>query len=75
MDIDEVTLLYRVRRTVLQMLKDRGYIIKENRLVESKQDFADNYQDKGNKRDSLNMMVERRREQAESSEFVTEEEN
>ena len=76
MDIDEVTLLYRVRRTVLQMLKDRGYIIKEDKLQQSKQDFATYYHDRGNKRDCLNMMVERRKDQQlAASEFALEEEN
>ena len=41
--MDEPTLLYRLRKTVLQMLKDRGYIISENKLAESKKAFLEKY--------------------------------
>ncbi len=73
MDIDDVTLLYRVRKTVHQMLKDRGYIIREDKLKESKEDFAEWFSGKAKKRDALNIMVEKRRDQIEANEFAVEE--
>lgn len=58
MDLDEVTILYRVRKTVFQMLKDRGYIISEKRMQQTKQEFADSY---NGSRDSLNTLVTKRK--------------
>ena len=60
MDLDEVTILYRVRKTVFQMLKDRGYIISEKRLAQTKQEFQQWYQD-NKSRDSLNTLVTKRK--------------
>lgn len=57
MDLDEVTLLYRVRKTVLQMLKDRGYIVSDSKLNEKKDEFAKKY---NRSRDSLNLLVQKR---------------
>lgn len=57
MDLDQKTLLYRVRRTVLQMLKDRGYMISEEKLNQTREDFANSYNES---RDSLNMLVKKR---------------
>ncbi|CAJ1383513.1 unnamed protein product [Effrenium voratum] len=37
--IDEVTKLWRVRKTVFQMLNDRGYYVSERSLEEKKEDF------------------------------------
>ena len=56
--MDEVTLLYRVRKTVFQMLKDRGYVISEKRLAQTKQEFADTY---NGTRDSLNLLVSKKK--------------
>ena len=54
MDLDQFTLLYRVRKTVLQMLKDRGFAISEKKLLQLKEEFVANY---NGSRESLNMMV------------------
>jgi hypothetical protein len=43
MDLDQVTILYRVRKTVLQMLKDRGYLISEKKLTQTKAEFAETF--------------------------------
>ena len=55
--MDEATLLYRVRKTVLQMLRDRGYIISSNQLSQSKEDFKAGY---NLNRESLNMLVRKK---------------
>ncbi|CDW81674.1 polymerase ii (dna directed) polypeptide e [Stylonychia lemnae] len=57
MDQSEVTLLYRVRKTVLQMLKDRSYIVSDKKLNQTLDEFKASY---NGSRDSLNLLVERR---------------
>jgi DNA-directed RNA polymerase I, II, and III subunit RPABC1 len=59
MDLDEITAMYRVRKTVFQMLKDRGYIISERKLAQTKQEFADFYA--SGPRDKLNTLVTKRK--------------
>ena len=54
MDLSQITLLYRVRKTILQMLKDRGYTISEKKLAQTKQEFENGY---NGTRGSLNMLV------------------
>ena len=58
MDLDQVTILYRVRKTVLQMLKDRGYLTSEKKLSQTKAEFAATY---SGQRSSLNMLVTKRK--------------
>jgi DNA-directed RNA polymerase I, II, and III subunit RPABC1 len=58
MELDDLTVIYRVRRTVLQMLKDRGYVVSEKKLNQSKPEFKDSY---NGSRESLNMLVNKRR--------------
>ena len=67
MDLDQITLLYRVRKTVMQMLKDRGYIISEKKMLQSKEDFAQSY---NGTRDSLNMRVSKRLEEGDDPNSV-----
>lgn len=57
MDLDQTTLLYRVRKTVLQMLKDRGYIVSDKKLTQTIEDFRANF---NGSRDSLNLLVTKR---------------
>ncbi len=58
MDLDQVTVLYRVRKTVLQMLKDRGYVTSEKKLSQTKAEFTATY---SGQRSSLNMLVTKRK--------------
>lgn len=58
MDLDQVTILYRVRKTVLQMLKDRGYLVSEKKIAQTKPEFAATY---NGARGSLNMLVQKRK--------------
>ena len=57
MDLDQTTLLYRVRKTVLQMLKDRGYIVSDKKLNQNIEDFKSSF---NGSRDSLNLLVTKR---------------
>ncbi len=58
MDLDQVTILYRVRKTVLQMLKDRGYLVSEKKLAQTRDEFAATF---NMQRASLNMLVTKRK--------------
>lgn len=40
---DEITRVFKVRRTVLQMLKDRGYNIEESDIELKREDFVQNF--------------------------------
>lgn len=64
MDLDQVTILYRVRKTVLQMLKDRGYLVSEKKIAQTKTEFATSY---NGARGSLNMLVQRRKLEGQGS--------
>ena len=57
MDLDQTTLMFRVRRTVLQMLNDRGYIISHTKLNQTFEEFKESY---NGSRDSLNLLVTKR---------------
>lgn len=39
----EVTILYKVRKTVMEMLNDRGYVVEEFEIKMSKQEFLHKY--------------------------------
>jgi len=43
--LDEVTKLWRVRKTVFQMLDDRGYFVPEKSLAENKEEFESAWKD------------------------------
>ena len=44
-DLELKTNLYRARRTILQMLRDRNYIIPNHKLEMTHQDYIDTYKD------------------------------
>lgn len=54
MDDEVVTKLYRVRKTVLQMLNDRGYLVLDEELSQTKDDFREKFGDDP-KKDDLTM--------------------
>ena len=53
MNQDEIVVLYNVRRTVFQMLRDRGYTVSDQSYNQSLEDFKRGY---NNSRESLNML-------------------
>lgn len=56
---EEITNLYRVRKTVTQMLNDRGYFVTDDEMNMTKQQFIQHYG--GNMtRDSLFMLKNKR---------------
>lgn len=40
---DELTRLYKVRKTMMEMLNDRGYLVEEFEIKMSKQEFLQKY--------------------------------
>jgi DNA-directed RNA polymerases I, II, and III subunit RPABC1 len=52
---EEVTIgrLYRIRRTVMQMLRDRGYLVLEHELATSRRDFTHKFGDSFHREDLL----------------------
>ena len=51
--------LYAVRRTVLQMLHDRGYMVDQNDIDQSEKDFFEKFSTSP-QRDALTLLVQRR---------------
>lgn len=43
MDLPQDVLMFRIRKTVLQMLKDRGYAVAKKRLNQTMAEFKENY--------------------------------
>ena len=56
---EEITRLYRIQRTIMQMLNDRGYIVADHELNMTRQRFIDKYGEHL-KRDSLSIQKARR---------------
>uniref|UniRef100_A0A7S1SMF5 DNA-directed RNA polymerases I, II, and III subunit RPABC1 n=1 Tax=Tetraselmis chuii TaxID=63592 RepID=A0A7S1SMF5_9CHLO len=54
--MDNATKLFRIRRTCLQMLRDRGYLVSEAELNQSKENFTDKFGDEP-LRDQLTILV------------------
>ena len=58
MEVDEISNLFRVSKTVYQMLRDRGYIISEKKLNQTKEQFKESYDNTS--KNKLNILVEKR---------------
>jgi hypothetical protein len=43
MDITPKVLMYRIRKTVLQMLRDRGYVVSSKKLKQTIKEFEESY--------------------------------
>lgn len=56
---EEITRLYRIQRTIMQMLNDRGYIVADHELNMSKKKFVDKYGEHL-KRDALSIQKSKR---------------
>uniref|UniRef100_A0A803LGP5 Uncharacterized protein n=1 Tax=Chenopodium quinoa TaxID=63459 RepID=A0A803LGP5_CHEQI len=56
---EEITRLYRIQRTIMQMLNDRGYIVADHELNMSKQQFISRYGE-FLKRDALSIQKSKR---------------
>eukprot|EP00873_Tetraselmis_striata_P035384 jgi/Tetstr1/455648/TSEL_042459.t1 len=54
--MDNATKLFRIRRTCLQMLRDRGYLVSEAELNQTKESFTDKFGDEP-LRDQLTILV------------------
>lgn len=66
---EEITKLYRIQRTIMQMLNDRGYIVADHELNLSKQRFIDKYGEHM-KRDALSIQKTRRNDSSDQVFFV-----
>jgi len=40
---EEITRLYKVRKTIMEMLKDRGYVVTDDEINMTKQQFIEKY--------------------------------
>lgn len=56
---EEITRLFRIRKTVMQMLRDRGYLVHDFEMELSRADFIGKYGD-NMKRDDLLIQKEKR---------------
>ena len=56
MDMDEYTCLYRVRKTVFELLRHRGYTVSDNSYSQVFDDFKKNF---NGSRESLNMLFQK----------------
>ena len=53
MDLDETTILFKVRKTVFQMLRDRGYTVSDQSYSQTLDEFKGTF---NGSRESLNML-------------------
>ncbi len=51
---DEIFTLFRVQKTVFQMMRDRGYTVSEQNMNQKYEEFKKNY---NGERQTLNMLV------------------
>ena len=56
MEMDEPTALYRVRKTVFQLLRDRGYTVSDQSFNQALEDFKKGF---NGSRESLNMLFQK----------------
>ncbi|KNA14511.1 hypothetical protein SOVF_106950 [Spinacia oleracea] len=61
---EEITRLYRIQRTIMQMLNDRGYIVADHELNMTKQQFLSRYGEYL-KRDALSIQKTKRNDSSE----------
>ena len=53
MNLDEATTMFKVRKTVFQMLRDRGYTVSDQSFNQTLEDFKSTF---NGQRESLNML-------------------
>ena len=56
MDLDETTILFKVRKTVFQMLRDRGYTVSDQSYSQTLDEFKGTF---NGSRESLNMLFQK----------------
>ena len=56
MDIDETTILFKVRKTVFQMLRDRGFTVSDQSYLQTLDEFKSTF---NSSRESLNMLFQK----------------